>query len=103
MIASNCFRTPSSPTRRTRIIFGSHSKCSWGGAPNQNHYCCPQTPIRFWNNYTLSICGVLCKYGAMFELDDDRAAQMDAMFQQAVTRANLMEAAKRLQWSALTC
>ena len=31
----------------------------------------------------------LCKYGAMFELDDDRAAQMDAMFQQTVTRANL--------------
>ena len=31
----------------------------------------------------------LCKYGAMFELDDDRAAQADAQFQQVVTRANL--------------
>ena len=31
----------------------------------------------------------LCKYGAMFELDDDRAQQMDAQFQQVVTRANL--------------
>ena len=30
----------------------------------------------------------LCKYGAMFELDDDRAAQMDAQWQQVVTRAN---------------
>src|SRR4249920_1098311 len=30
----------------------------------------------------------LCKYGAMFELDDDRAAQADAAFQQQVTRAN---------------
>ena len=30
-----------------------------------------------------------CKYGALFELDDDRAAQMDAQFQQVVTRANL--------------
>jgi hypothetical protein len=31
----------------------------------------------------------ICKYGAMFELDDDRAQQADAAFQQAVTRANL--------------
>lgn len=31
----------------------------------------------------------LCKYGAMFELDDDRAQQMDAAWQQAITRANL--------------
>ena len=31
----------------------------------------------------------VCKYGAMFELDDDRAAQCDAAWQQAVTRANL--------------
>lgn len=30
-----------------------------------------------------------CKYGAMFELDDDRAQQMDAAWQQTVTRANL--------------
>ena len=30
-----------------------------------------------------------CKYGALFELDDDRAAQMDSQFQQVVTRANL--------------
>lgn len=30
-----------------------------------------------------------CKYGAIFELDDDRAAQMDAQFQQVITRANL--------------
>lgn len=29
-----------------------------------------------------------CKYGAMFELDDDRAAQADAAWQQAITRAN---------------
>jgi hypothetical protein len=38
--------------------------------------------------YGVYLSGV-CKYGAMFELDDDRAAQMDAMFQQTVTRANL--------------
>jgi hypothetical protein len=31
----------------------------------------------------------ICKFGAIFELDDDRAQQMDAQFQQAVTRANL--------------
>jgi hypothetical protein len=31
----------------------------------------------------------LCKMGAIFELDDDRAQQMDALFQQAVTRADL--------------
>ena len=38
--------------------------------------------------YGVYLFGV-CKYGAMFELDDDRAAQMDAAFQQQVTRANL--------------
>jgi hypothetical protein len=38
--------------------------------------------------YAVYLFGV-CKYGAMFELDDDRAAQMDAAWQQAVTRANL--------------
>ena len=38
--------------------------------------------------YGVYLFGV-CKYGAMFELDDDRAAQMDASFQQQVTRANL--------------
>jgi hypothetical protein len=31
----------------------------------------------------------ICKYGAMFELDDDRSQQMDAQWQQVVTRANL--------------
>lgn len=30
-----------------------------------------------------------CKFGAMFELDDDRTAQMDAQWQQVITRANL--------------
>lgn len=30
-----------------------------------------------------------CKYGAMFELDDDRSAQMDAAWQQAITRGNM--------------
>jgi hypothetical protein len=30
-----------------------------------------------------------CKIGAIFELDDDRAAQMDAQVQQVVARANL--------------
>jgi len=38
--------------------------------------------------YGVYLFGV-CKYGAMFELDDDRTAQMDAAWQQAVTRANL--------------
>lgn len=38
--------------------------------------------------YAVYLFGV-CKFGAMFELDDDRAQQMDAMFQQVVTRANL--------------
>jgi len=38
--------------------------------------------------YAVYFFGV-CKYGAMFELDDDRATQADAAFQQAVTRANL--------------
>jgi hypothetical protein len=37
--------------------------------------------------YAVYLFGV-CKYGAMFELDDDRAAQTDAQWQQAVTRAN---------------
>lgn len=31
----------------------------------------------------------LCKVGAVFELDDDRAQQMDAQWQQTITRANL--------------
>jgi hypothetical protein len=38
--------------------------------------------------YAVYLFGV-CKYGAMFELDDDRAQQMDAAWQQVVTRANL--------------
>jgi len=38
--------------------------------------------------YAVYLFGV-CKYGAMYELDDDRAAQMDAAWQQAITRANL--------------
>jgi hypothetical protein len=38
--------------------------------------------------YGVYFWGVL-KQGALFELDDDRAAQADAQFQQAVTRANL--------------
>ncbi len=40
------------------------------------------------NHYAIYLFGT-CKYGAMFELDDDRAQQMDAAYQQAVTRANL--------------
>jgi hypothetical protein len=40
------------------------------------------------NLYAVYLFGV-CKYGALFELDDDRAAQADAQWQQAVTRANL--------------
>ena len=40
------------------------------------------------NLYGVYLFG-LCKYGAMFELDDTRAQQMDAAFQQAVTRADL--------------
>jgi hypothetical protein len=39
-------------------------------------------------HYAVYLFGV-CKYGAMFELDDDRAAQMDAQWQQVITRANL--------------
>jgi hypothetical protein len=39
------------------------------------------------NLYGVYLFGV-CKYGAMFELDDDRAQQMDAQWQQVVTRAN---------------
>jgi hypothetical protein len=38
--------------------------------------------------YGVYLWGVL-KLGALFELDDDRAAQADAQYQQAVTRANL--------------
>lgn|SRR5262252_2098082 len=30
-----------------------------------------------------------CKYGAIFELDDDRAAQLDAQYAKVVTQANL--------------
>ena len=37
--------------------------------------------------YGVYLFGVM-KYGALFELDDDRAAQADAQWQQAVTRAN---------------
>jgi hypothetical protein len=40
------------------------------------------------NLYGVYLFGV-CKYGAMFELDDDRTAQMDAAWQAVVTRANL--------------
>ena len=38
--------------------------------------------------YAVYLFGII-KYGAMFELDDDRAQQMDAQWQQVVTRANL--------------
>lgn len=38
--------------------------------------------------YGVYLFGVM-KYGAIFELDDDRAAQADAQWQQMVTRANL--------------
>ena len=38
--------------------------------------------------YGIYLFGVL-KYGALFELDDDRAAQADAQWQQMITRANL--------------
>jgi len=38
--------------------------------------------------YAVYLWGVI-KHGALFELDDDRAAQADAQFQQVVTRANL--------------
>jgi len=38
--------------------------------------------------YAVYLYGV-CKQGAMFELDDDRAQQMDAAWQQVVTRANM--------------
>lgn len=38
--------------------------------------------------YAVYLWGVI-KYGALFELDDDRAAQADAQWQQVVTRANL--------------
>ena len=39
------------------------------------------------NLYGIYLFGVI-KFGAMFELDDDRAQQMDAQYQQVVTRAN---------------
>jgi hypothetical protein len=39
-------------------------------------------------HFAIYLFGV-CKYGAMFELDDDRAAQMTAAYDDAVTRANL--------------
>jgi hypothetical protein len=38
--------------------------------------------------YGVYLFGV-CKYGALFELDDDRAQQADAQWQQVITRANL--------------
>lgn len=38
--------------------------------------------------YAVYLWGVI-KHGALFELDDDRAAQADAQWQQVVTRANL--------------
>jgi hypothetical protein len=38
--------------------------------------------------YTCYLWGMI-KQGAMFELDDDRVAQADAAWQQAITRANL--------------
>jgi hypothetical protein len=40
------------------------------------------------NLYAVYLWGVL-KNAAMFELDDDRAAQADAQWQQVITRANL--------------
>ncbi|HEY2419118.1 MAG TPA: hypothetical protein VGH84_14435 [Steroidobacteraceae bacterium] len=38
--------------------------------------------------YGVYLWGVL-KYGALFELDEDRAAQADAQWQQAITRGNM--------------
>jgi hypothetical protein len=39
-------------------------------------------------HYAIYLFGV-CKYGAMFELDDDRAAQMTGAFTDAATSANI--------------
>ena len=38
--------------------------------------------------YAAYLYGV-CKQGALFELDDDRSQQMDGLWQQVITRANL--------------
>ena len=40
------------------------------------------------NLYSVYLCG-LVREGAIWALDDARAQQMDAAYQQAVTRANL--------------
>ena len=39
-------------------------------------------------HYAIYLFGI-CKYGAMFELDDDRAAQMTNAFTSAVAAANI--------------
>ena len=58
--------------------------------------CCQPIPTRSWRtSIRVYLYGVI-KQGAIWALDDDRAQQMDALWQQAITRANLVEAAERL-------
>jgi hypothetical protein len=64
-------------------------------AINMNWYQAPtplvdpqDTNTVLTSHYAVYLFGV-CKYGAMFELDDARAQQMEGAFDQAVTRANL--------------
>jgi hypothetical protein len=63
-----------------RVIMGWYAKPKHLDLPSD-------TNTVLENLYAVYLSGV-CKLGAMFELDDDRAAQMDALFQQTVTRAN---------------
>jgi hypothetical protein len=63
-----------------RVIMGWYAKPKHLDLPSDTNPVLEQL-------YAVYLSGV-CKLGAMFELDDDRAAQMDALFQQTVTRAN---------------
>jgi hypothetical protein len=54
------------------------------------------------NLYAVYLYGLL-KMGAIWALDDDRAAQADAQYQQVVTRANLWKQQSDLSGAPLRC
>ena len=80
---------PPSPTWVPQsVIMGWYMRPLSGYAPMKALEIPSDTNPILENLYGIYLFGI-CKIGAMFELDDDRAQQMDAQYQQVVTRANL--------------
>ena len=70
------------------VIMGWYQRPLSGYAPMRALELPSDTNPILDNFYAIYLFGTL-KFGAMFELDDDRVQQVDAQYQQVVTRANL--------------